>query len=184
PRSITAFLQRVGRAGHSLGRVPKGRLFALSREELIECLALVRAVRGRRLDALQIPRAPLDILAQQIVAAVACEEWDEDALFELCRRAYAYRDLSRADYAAVLEMLAEGIAPQRGRHGAYLHRDRVNRRLRARKGARLTAITCGGAIPEIADYRVGTDDGTPTGVGTGAGDFAVGADGGGTILLC
>ena len=91
PRSIATFLQRVGRAGHSLGLVPKGRLFGLSREELIECLALIRAVRAGRLDRVEIPRAPLDILAQQIVAAVACEDWDEDALFELCRRAYPYR---------------------------------------------------------------------------------------------
>src|SRR5262249_25233821 len=97
PRSIATFLQRVGRAGHSLGMVPKGRLFALSREELIECLALTRAVHEGRLDRVDIPTAPLDILAQQIVAAVACDEWDEDALFEMCRRAYAYRDLARAD---------------------------------------------------------------------------------------
>jgi ATP-dependent Lhr-like helicase len=101
PRSIATFLQRVGRAGHSLGLVPKGRLFALSREELIECLALVRAVREGRLDRVQLPRAPLDILAQQIVAAVAADDWDEDALFARCRQAYVYRDLPRQDYDAV-----------------------------------------------------------------------------------
>jgi ATP-dependent Lhr-like helicase len=183
PRSIATFLQRVGRAGHALGLVPKGRLFALSREELIECLALIRAVREGRLDRIEIPRAPLDILAQQIVAAVACEDWEEDALFALCRRAFPYRDLSRADYDAVLEMLSEGIAPRRSRHGAYLHRDRVNHRLRARKGARLTAITCGGAIPEVADYRVVTDDENRTLVGTVHEDFAVECNGGDIILL-
>jgi ATP-dependent Lhr-like helicase len=183
PRSIATFLQRIGRAGHSLGLVSKGRLFGLSREELIECLALVRAVREGRLDRVDIPRAPLDILAQQIVAVVACDDWDEDALFELCRRAYPYRDLSRGDYEAVLEMLSEGIAPERGRHGAYLHRDRVNRRLRARKGARLTAITCGGAIPEVADYRVVTDDEKRTVVGTVDEDFAVECNGGDIFLL-
>src|SRR5216683_7071480 len=113
PRSIATFLQRVGRAGHALGLVPKGRLFALSREELIECLSLIRAVREGRLDRIEIPQAPLDILAQQIVAAVACEDWDEDALFDFCRRAYPYRNLSRSDYQAVLDMLSEGIAPQR-----------------------------------------------------------------------
>src|SRR5262249_19265221 len=117
PRSIATFLQRVGRAGHSLGLVPKGRLFGLSREELVECLALTRAVREGRLDRIHIPRAPLDILAQQIVASVACEDWDEDALFDRCRRAYPYRDLSREEFQAVLEMLGEGIAPQRGRYG-------------------------------------------------------------------
>src|SRR5262249_50709784 len=123
PRSIATFLQRIGRAGHSLGLVPKGRLFGLSREELVECLALVRAVREGRLDRITMPRAPLDILAQQIVAAVACDDWDEEALYELCRRAYPYRDLTRTDYEAVLEMLSEGIAPQYGRFSAYLHRD-------------------------------------------------------------
>src|SRR5437868_12635797 len=102
PRSIATFLQRVGRAGHSLGLVPKGRLFGLSREELIECLALTRAVRAGRLDRVEMPTAPLDILAQQMVATVACDDWDEDALFEMCRRAYPYRDLSRRDYEAVL----------------------------------------------------------------------------------
>jgi ATP-dependent helicase Lhr and Lhr-like helicase len=183
PRSIATFLQRIGRAGHSLGLVPKGRLFGLSREELIECLALVRAVREGRLDRVEIPQAPLDILAQQIVAAVACEDWDEDALFELCRRAFPYRDLTRADFDALLEMLGEGIAPQRGRWGAYIHHDRVNRKLRARKGARLTAITCGGAIPEVADYRVVTDDENRTMVGTIDEDFAIESNGGDIFLL-
>jgi ATP-dependent Lhr-like helicase len=183
PRSIATFLQRVGRAGHSLGLVPKGRLFALSREELIECLALVRAVREGRLDRVEVPQAPLDILAQQIVAAVACEDWDEDALFDLCRRAHPYRELARADYDAVLEMLSEGLAPQRGRYGAHLHRDRVNRRLHARRGARLTAITCGGAIPEIADYRVVTDDENRTFVGTVDEDFAIESNSGDIFLL-
>jgi ATP-dependent Lhr-like helicase len=183
PRSIATFLQRVGRAGHSLGLVPKGRLFALSREELVECAALVRAVREGRLDKIDIPQAPLDILAQQLVAAVACEDWDEDKLLELCRRAYPYRDLTRDDFNDVLEMLSEGIAPQRGRWGAHLHRDRVHRRVRARKGARLTAITCGGAIPEIADYRVVTDDENRTFVGTLDEDFAVESNGGDIFLL-
>jgi ATP-dependent Lhr-like helicase len=183
PRSIATLLQRVGRAGHSLGLVPKGRIFALSRDELIECLALVRAVGEGRLDRIQIPKAPLDILAQQIVAAVACEDWDEDALFDLCRRSYPFRDLARDDYDSVLEMLSEGIAASRGRQGVYIHRDRVNRRLRARRGARLTAITCGGAIPEVADYRVVTDDDNRTAVGTVHEDFAVECNGGDIFLL-
>jgi ATP-dependent Lhr-like helicase len=183
PRSIATFLQRVGRAGHSLGLVPKGRLFGLSREELIECLALVRAVREGRLDRIHMPRAPLDILAQQIVATLAGEDWNEDELFALCRHAYPYRDLSHDEFEAVLEMLAEGIAPQRGRWGAYLHRDRVNRRLRARRGALLTAVTCGGAIPEIADYRVVTDDENRTMVGTLDEDFAVESNAGDIFLL-
>jgi ATP-dependent Lhr-like helicase len=183
PRSIATFLQRVGRAGHSLGRVPKGRLFALSREELVECAALIRAVRERRLDKVEIPKAPLDILAQQLVAMVACDEWEEDALFGLCRRPYPYRDLSREDFDDVLEMLSEGIAPERGRWGAYLHRDRVNHRVRPRKAARLTAITCGGAIPEIASYRVVTGDENRTVVGTLDEDFAVESNAGDIFLL-
>jgi ATP-dependent Lhr-like helicase len=183
PRSIATFLQRIGRAGHSLGAIPKGRLFALTREELVECAALMRAVGDGRLDRINIPQEPLDILAQQIVAAIACEEWDEEALFELCRHAYPYRDLPRSEYDAVLEMLSEGIAPARGRWGAYLHRDRVNRRLRARKGARLTAITCGGAIPEIATYRVVLDDENRTVVGTLDEDFAVESNAGDIFLL-
>lgn len=183
PRAIATFLQRVGRAGHSLGVVPKGRLFALTREEQIECLALVRAVFAGRLDRVQIPRAPLDILAQQIVAASACDEWDEDALFDMCRRAYPYRELSRADYDTVLQMLSEGVAPQRGRWGAHIHRDRVNRQIRGRRGARLTAITCGGAIPEIADYRVVMDNDDRTFVGTVDEDFAVESMAGDIFLL-
>jgi ATP-dependent helicase Lhr and Lhr-like helicase len=183
PRSIATFLQRVGRAGHSLGRVPRGRLFALSREELIECLALVRAVGEGRLDRVELPKAPLDILAQQLVAAIASDDWAEDDLFELCRRAYPYRHLDRADYEAVVTMLSEGIAPARGRQGAYLHRDLVNRRLRARKGARLTAITCGGAIPEVANYRVVLDDENRTMVGTLDEDFAVESNAGDIFLL-
>jgi len=183
PRSIATFLQRVGRAGHSLGAVPKGRLFALTREELVECAALVSAIGAGRLDRICIPEAPLDILAQQIVAAVACDEYDEDALYQLCCRAYPYREVARADFDALLDMLSEGIAPERGRWGAYLHRDRVNRRLRARKGARLTAITCGGAIPEIASYRVVTDDEKRTVVGSVDEDFAVETNGGDVFQL-
>jgi ATP-dependent helicase Lhr and Lhr-like helicase len=183
PRSIATFLQRVGRAGHALGLVPKGRLFALSRDELVECLALVRAVSDRRLDRVPIPAAPLDILAQQVVAAVACDDWDEDQLFELVCRAYPYRDLSRDDYESIVDMVSEGIAPERGRFGAYVQRDRVNRRLHARKGARLTAITCGGAIPEIANYKVVTDDETRTVVGSVDEDFAVESNAGDVFLL-
>ncbi len=171
PRSIATFLQRVGRAGHSIGGTPRGRLFPLTRDELLECCALIRAVRERRLDCIEIPRAPLDILAQQIVATVASEEWAEDRLFELCRAAWPYRDLTREVFDAVVEMLSEGIG--RGtRQGAYLHRDRIHSRLRARRSARLAAITSGGAIPETADYRVVTGE-ERTFVGTLNEDFAI-----------
>ena len=171
-RSIATLLQRVGRSGHHLAAVPKGRLFPLSRDELIECAALVRAAHERQLDRLIIPAHPLDILAQQIVATVACEEWQEDALFETVRGAYPYRDVSREDFDAVVQMLAEGFTTRRGRRGAYVHYDGVNRRLRARRGARLAALTSGGAIPDIGDYRVILEP-TETFVGTLNEDFAI-----------
>ena len=154
PRSIAAFLQRVGRANHSVTGVPKGRLFPLSRDELVECTALLDAVRIGELDRVIMPDKPLDVLAQQMVAEVASREYGEDELFDLVRRAWPYRTLQRDEFAAVLQMLSEGYATRRGRQSAYLHRDAINGRLRARKGARLTAITCGGAIPDVADYRV------------------------------
>src|SRR6266704_1434787 len=171
-RSIATLLQRVGRAGHHLAAVPKGRVFPLSRDELIECAALLRAARERALDRLIIPDHPLDILAQQVVAAVACEEWDEAALYELVRGAYPYRDLPRKDFDAVVQMLADGFTTRRGRRGAYVHYDGVNRRLKARRGARLAALTSGGAIPDVGDYRVILEP-TDTFVGTLNEDFAI-----------
>ena len=154
-RSIAAFVQRVGRSGHSLGKTPKGRLFPLSRDELVESGALIAAVAQGELDRVRIPVAPLDILAQQVVAATAAEgEWSEDDLFALVRRAYPYRNLTRHDFDAVVDMLARGFATQRGRRGAHLHHDTVEHKLRPRRGARLSAITSGGAIPDVADYEV------------------------------
>jgi ATP-dependent Lhr-like helicase len=154
PRSIATFLQRIGRSGHALGLVPKGRLFALTRDELIECMALVRAIRAGRLDAIPIPAAPLDVLAQQIVAEVASQEWEANELFALCTRAYPYRDLTREAFERTLRYLAEGLTNTTGRARAFLHYDRVNSRLRARKGARLTAISNGGAIGDTDTIRV------------------------------
>jgi ATP-dependent helicase Lhr and Lhr-like helicase len=181
PRSIATLLQRVGRSGHSLGVVPKGRLFPLTRDELLESLAIVRAVARGRLDRIEIPRAPLDILAQQIVAIAACDEWREDDLFAMVRRAWPYRRLARGDFDAVMSMLGEGVAPTTGR-GAYLHRDVLNGRARARRGARLAAITSGGAIPETADYRVVTAE-DRTYVGTVNEDFALESQAGDVFLL-
>src|SRR5207302_273503 len=141
-RSIATLLQRVGRSGHHLAAVPKGRVFPLSRDELIECAALLRAARERELDRLIIPDHPLDILAQQVVAAVACEEWDEGALYGLVRGAYPYRELSRQDFDAVVQMLADGFTTRRGRRGAYVHYDGVNRRLKARRARRGCRCRC------------------------------------------
>jgi len=171
-RSIATLLQRVGRSGHRLGAVPKGRLFPLSRDDLVECTALVRAAREGGLDRLIIPQKPLDILAQQIVAAAACEEWSEDALYQLARSAYPYRDLTRREFDEVVQMLSDGFTTRRGRRGAHLHYDGVNGRLRGRRGARLAAITSGGAIPDLGDYRVILEP-TETFVGTLNEDFAI-----------
>ena len=181
-RAIAVALQRVGRSGHWRGAVPKGRLFCTTRDDLLECAALVRAIRQGDLDRLMIPEAPLDVLAQQIVAACAAEEWSEDAMFALVRRAHPYRNLSREVFNSILEMLAEGIAAKRGRYGAYLHRDRVNGKLRARRGARLAAITSGGAIPDNSLYAVVAE---PDGVvvGTVDEDFAVESNRGDIMLL-
>src|ERR1035437_5258432 len=182
PRSISVALQRIGRAGHWVGASPKGRIFATTRDELIESAAVIRSIRRGELDRLEIPRAPLDILAQQIVAMAACDDWDEDALFAFVRRAYPYRELARRDYDAVVEMLSEGMATSRGRRGAFLHRDQANHRLRGRRGARLTALTNGGAIPDTAQYQVVAEpDGTT--VGTVDEDFAVESLAGDVFLL-
>jgi ATP-dependent Lhr-like helicase len=184
PRAIGIALQRIGRSGHAvdLRTIPNGKLFATTRDELIECAALVRAIRQGRLDRLQVPPWPRDILAQQIVAATAAETWSEDELFELCRRAYPYRQLPRNGFDAILAMLSEGIATRRGRRGAFLHRDRVHGTVTGRRGARLAAITCGGAIPENANYLVVAEpEGTI--VGTLDEDFAVESLAGDIFLL-
>jgi ATP-dependent helicase Lhr and Lhr-like helicase len=154
PRSINAFLQRVGRSGHAVGGVSKGRLFPLSRDDLVECTALLLAVRAAALDRLQVPAGTLDVLAQQIAAEVACCEYAETELYELVRRAAPFAALTRADFTAVVRMLGEGFSTRRGRRGALLHYDSVNHQLRARRGTRLTALTSGGAIPDTADYKV------------------------------
>ncbi len=217
PRAIAVALQRVGRSGHWRGAVPKGRFFATTRDDLMECAALVRAIRQGDLDRLMIPESPLDVLAQQIVAicaagtnaasalpgtvrgqngpatagadagamleaGAASDGWGEDELFALVRRAYPYRGLKRETYDSILEMLSEGIAARRGRYGAYLHRDRVNGKLRARRGARLAAITSGGAIPDNSLYTVvAQPDGVV--VGTVDEDFAVESNRGDIMLL-
>jgi len=154
PRAIATFLQRVGRSGHAVEGTPKGRLFPLSRDELVECAALLDSVNRGELDRLSIPGQPLDVLAQQIVAEVAAGEWKEDELFALMRRAWPYRALVRDDFAAIVSMLAQGFGTRRGRRGALIHHDAVNHMLRGRRGARLTALTSGGAIPDTADYQV------------------------------
>jgi ATP-dependent Lhr-like helicase len=215
PRAIAVALQRVGRSGHWRGAVPKGRFFVTTRDDLVECAALVRAIKLGDLDRLIIPESPLDVLAQQIVATCAAGQnspqlsegrvrgrdvatagedasatgadaasdgWDEDEMFALAKRAYPYRNLKRETFDSILEMLSEGIAARRGRYGAYVHRDRVNGKLRARRGARLAAITSGGAIPDNSLYTVVAE---PDGVvvGTVDEDFAVESNRGDIMLL-
>jgi ATP-dependent Lhr-like helicase len=172
PHSIASFLQRVGRSGHAVGGMPKGRLFPLSRDDLVECAALVDSVRRGELDRLTIPHEPLDVLAQQIVAEVSAQDWPEDALYDRVRRAWPYRGLKRADFAAVVAMLGEGFSTSRGRRGALIHHDGVNHVLRGRRGARMTALTSGGTIPDMADYQVMLEPENHV-IGTVNEDFAV-----------
>ena len=154
PGSISAFLQRVGRSGHHVGGTPKGRLFPTSRDDLIECVALLDCVRRGELDTLRIPEAPLDVLAQQIIAEVSCQEWSEQALLQMFRKATPYATLDDERFQALLRMLAEGYSGRQGIRGAYLHRDAVTATLRGRRGSKLTAVTSGGAIADNADYAV------------------------------
>jgi len=182
PRSIAVALQRIGRSGHWVGAKPRGILFPTTRDELIECAALIQAIRSGDLEHIEIPQNALDILAQQIVAETACEDRGEAELYDLFRTAYPYRNLALHDYEAVLTMLSDGITTTRGRSGALVHRDQVNHRLRGRRGARLAAITSGGAIPDMADYSVIVE---PEGkvVGTINEDFAVESLTGDVFLL-
>ena len=172
PRSIASFLQRVGRSGHAVGGTPKGRLFPLSRDELVECAALLDSVRRGELDRLSIPENAQDVLAQQIVAEVAAQDWEEQALYDRYRRAWPYRNLKREEFTAVLQMLAEGFTTRRGRRGSLIHWDTVNHILRGRRGARLTALTSGGTIPDTADYQVLLEPENHV-IGTVNEDFAV-----------
>ena len=172
-RNVATFLQRVGRSGHGVDATPKGRLFPLSRDDLVECAALFDAVRRGELDTLTLPEQPLDVLAQQIVAEVAAaNEWETGALLALVRRAWPYRALDARAFESVVDMLAAGFTTRRGRRGAFLHQDRVNGRLRARRGARMTALTNAGTIPENADYAVVLEP-SGTVIGSLNEDFAI-----------
>ena len=182
PRSIATLLQRIGRSGHALGLVPKGRLFALTRDELMECMGLIRGVKQGRLDAIPIPEAPLDILAQQIVGEVVNEEWDTDELLTCFKRAWPYANLRRAEYDRVLHILSNGLTDHGGRNRALIHHDHVNRKIRARKAARLIAMNNSGAIGEIDSIRVVLED-ENTVVGTVDEDFAVESSAGDIFLL-
>ena len=154
PRSFATFLQRVGRSNHTRTGTPSGRLYPTTRDELVECAALLRGTRQGRLDAIVIPERPLDILAQQMVAESAAETWAEGELLGLARQAAPFRDLSAEDFEDITDLLAEGIRTGRGRRAYYLHRDQVNSTVKGRRGARLAALTSGGAIPELGDFRV------------------------------
>ncbi|HFD86534.1 MAG TPA: DEAD/DEAH box helicase, partial [Gammaproteobacteria bacterium] len=154
PRSISGFLQRVGRSGHAVSATPKGRLFPLTRDDLVESIAILEAIEQGELDRIDIPQHPLDVLSQQIIAEVANREWDEGDLLKQFRHAWPYRDLSDKDWQATLKMVSEGFTTRRGRRGAYIHWDRINGKLRPRRNARLTAILNGGSIPDLFDYDV------------------------------
>ncbi|RMH34858.1 MAG: DEAD/DEAH box helicase [Nitrospirae bacterium] len=181
PRAISTCIQRIGRAGHWIGAVPKGRLFVTTRDELAECAAVVQAMRVGRLDPVTIPSAPLDILAQQVVAEIAAQERTTDDIYALCTRAYPYRHLTRDQFEQIVHMLADGYVPGRRRH-ALIAYETASGRLRPRRGARLVALTSGGAIPDTASYTVVAE---PEGTIVGAvdEDFAVESLAGDIILL-
>ncbi len=182
PRAIATLLQRVGRSGHGVGAVSNGILFPLTRDELLQCAAAVRAARAGDLDGVVVPEKPLDILAQQIAATVATQESSEDALWDLVRRASPYHTLTRREFDEVVRVLADGVARRLGRTSALVHRDGVHRVLRPRRGTRLAAITSGGAIPDTADYDVVLEpDGTV--VGSVNEDFAIESMAGEIFLL-
>ena len=182
PRSMATFLQRVGRSGHSVGAVPKGRLFPTTRDQLVECAALLAGVRAGRLDAVTPPVAPLDVLAQQVTAECAAERWEIDELFGLVRRAAPYADLSRADFDETVRFVNGGVVTGRGRRGAYVHVDSAAGEAAGRRGARLAALTSGGAIPDVADYRVLLDP-DDTFLGTVNEDWAIESMAGDVFLL-
>ena len=182
PRNIATFLQRIGRSGHALGLIPKGRLFALTRDELFECMAIMRAIRAGRLDIVPIPVAPLDVLAQQIVAEVASQEWNTDELFAMVRRAAPYHELSRYEFDRIVRVLSEGMTPGGERSRVFLHHDQVGRRVRARPGARMAAIANAGAIPEVFAIRVVTEE-DHTVVGSVDEDFGTESQSGDIFLL-
>ncbi len=182
PDGIAKFLQRIGRSGHSLKLVPKGRLFALTRDEVVECMGLIRAVKGGRLDAITCRDAPLDVLAQQIVAEIAASEWETDKLFDLIRRAYPYRNLERKDFDDVIEYLSQGVTPDAGRGRTYLHHDQIQKRLRPRRSARIVAVNNAGSIPDIGSFRVVAEPDNVV-VGSVDEDFAVESQAGDIFLL-
>ncbi|HEY0156600.1 MAG TPA: DEAD/DEAH box helicase [Thermoanaerobaculia bacterium] len=172
PHRIATLLQRVGRSGHTVSGLPKGRVFPATRDDLVECAALLRAVKRGELDRIVVHDAPLDVLAQQLVAEAACCDYSEEELYAMVRRAWPYRDLARRDFDEVLRMVAEGFSTKRGRRGALVHRDEVNGTVRGRRGSRMLALTSGGAIPEVADYRVVLEP-EETFIGTLNEDFAI-----------
>ncbi|MBA2657878.1 MAG: DEAD/DEAH box helicase [Tatlockia sp.] len=182
PRAIAVALQRFGRSGHWHGAISKGIFFATTSDELLECAALINSIRSGILDQLILPEEPLDILAQQIVASCATNDWQEDDLFALLQRSYPYRNLTRETFNHLIVMLSEGIAGSRGRYGSYLFRDQINGLIKARRGSRLTAITSGGAIPETNLFTVLTES-KGTVIGTLDEDFAIDSHRGDIILL-
>jgi ATP-dependent helicase Lhr and Lhr-like helicase len=182
PHRIATLLQRVGRSGHSVSGTPKGRVFPASRDDLVECLALLRAVRHGELDRIVSQESPRDVLAQQIVAETSCREYTEDELFALFTKAWPYRELPRSQFDSVVAMLAEGFSTRRGRRGALIYRDEVGHRLRGRRGSQLLALTSGGAIPEVADYRM-VQEPDDTFIGTLNEDFAIESAAGDVIQL-
>ena len=182
PKAIATLIQRVGRSGHTITGTPRGRLFPLTRDELVEAAAILDSVRRGELDRIIIPEKPLDVLAQQIIAEVANCDFQEDDLYHLVRKAYPYRALSREEFDGVVAMLAEGYTPRRGRKHAYIQRDLMNGAVKGRGGARINALMSGGTIPDQFDYDVIMEP-TETFIGTLNEDFAIESTAGDIVQL-
>ncbi len=172
PRRVSTLLQRIGRSGHRRSAIPKGALFPLTRDELIECAASVASIRAGDLESLEVPKGTVDVLSQQLVAEVSNQDWQDEDLFLLVKKSYPYRNLAMSEFQAVLDMLSQGFATSRGRRSAWLFHDKRDGGVRARKGARITALTSGGAIADNADYRVVLEP-QGTFIGTLNEDFAI-----------
>lgn len=183
PRSISTFLQRAGRANHRVGGIPTARLIPFNRHELIEAIALLDSVRRGELDVLQIPEEPIDVLMQQLVAEVSTRADDTpDALYELVRHAYPYRNLSRATFDEALEFVSHGVFTGRGQRGQQLSLDPINDTVRPRRSAKHAAIMNGGTIPDLGDYNVIVDPDNQV-IGQLSEDFAIESAVGDVFLL-
>lgn len=156
PHAVSTFLQRLGRSGHGVGMISRGRLFPLTRSDLVECVALLDALDRDWLETITVSGSgPTDVLVQQMVAEVAARgEVSSEVLFGQLVRAWPYRDLDKETFGELLNMISRGFSTRLGRHLAHLRFDQQEKKIYARPGARRFAIENGGVIPDLFDYDV------------------------------